>query len=485
MRIGNQAAVLAVSRLANYGLMLIGPIVLVRLMPVEDFGRYREFLVYAGLLYALAAFSIHEALLFFIPSNPGSPWRMVRQAVVLTAISSVIVVAALVAIDALMHGGLVGGFLLPLALYTLVLANFDFWEYLLIATHRPALVLLYSGTRLGVRMLATIIAAALSHRIDIIIWSLVGVEGIRCVVSAIVWRRLDQSAREPVVPNAWREQLRYCMPTGATMLLALARRNICTLAVARFIGPVALAYWTTGKYGEPVVTVLRSSLTAAILPEMVRRGERQPQSSLALWRRATVVNAIIIFPIAVLAGRYAEPLVTVIFGEDYRPAAILMQLYMLVLVRECFDYSPLLRSMGRTRSLVYPGVVGLAAGVVALWFLIPAAGVIGAMVAFVIASFAEAIALAIAACGVYGVGVRQIVPWWGIGRVALACAVASAVLFGPFWTATFGPAGIVLASACYVALFALLTALLRIAEAFTLFEWVRRLGFSRAEARSH
>ena len=38
----------------NYGLVLISPMVLVRLLSADDFGRYREFLVYAGLLGGIA-----------------------------------------------------------------------------------------------------------------------------------------------------------------------------------------------------------------------------------------------------------------------------------------------------------------------------------------------------------------------------------------------------------------------------------------------
>jgi hypothetical protein len=43
--LAHQAAILSVSRIANYGLMIISPITPVRCLTVEDFGRYREFLL--------------------------------------------------------------------------------------------------------------------------------------------------------------------------------------------------------------------------------------------------------------------------------------------------------------------------------------------------------------------------------------------------------------------------------------------------------
>ena len=99
MKIGNQAFILTISRLANYGLMLLAPLVLVRLMPVTDFGQYREFILYGGILYSLASFQINESLLFFVPANPESPWRVVRTTLQMSAVSSVLVVAVLVALD--------------------------------------------------------------------------------------------------------------------------------------------------------------------------------------------------------------------------------------------------------------------------------------------------------------------------------------------------------------------------------------------------
>ena len=45
--LAHRAAYLSLARLANYGLMLVSPIVLARVLTVEDFGHYREFLLYA------------------------------------------------------------------------------------------------------------------------------------------------------------------------------------------------------------------------------------------------------------------------------------------------------------------------------------------------------------------------------------------------------------------------------------------------------
>ena len=67
--LANRAALLTLSRLANYGLMLISPIVLVRVFSVAQFGEYRKFLLYASLLQWFGTFSSYDSLLYFVPAG--------------------------------------------------------------------------------------------------------------------------------------------------------------------------------------------------------------------------------------------------------------------------------------------------------------------------------------------------------------------------------------------------------------------------------
>jgi len=252
------------------------------------------------------------------------------------------------------------------------------------------------------------------------------------------------------------------------------------------------------------VATLRNSVSAVILPEMVRKDrEKGPQpgtaqdsgslardahsqaaqvgkgpqvgSAIALWQKATVVNTIMLFPIVVLVARYAEPLVTMVFGVKYASAALVMQLYMLIVIRECFDFAPALRAVNRTRPLVESNVASLLACTAAMFLLIPLAGLAGAMLAFVIASYVDVVWLGWRTRQAYGVGLAVLVPWRSIAKTALAAAIAALLLANSVWTEVFGRAGIVLAGAAYLAAFAGLLQMLRIPEAMVLQAWGKRL----------
>ena len=78
---------------------------------------------------------------------------------------------------------------------------------------------------------------------------------------------------------------------------------------------------------------------------------RSQDDALRLWHR-TVINCVLLFPTAAIVAWYAEPFVLKVFGAGYRPAVPVLQWYGLVIVCACFDFSPLLRAVNKTRPLV-------------------------------------------------------------------------------------------------------------------------------------
>lgn len=476
--LGKQTVVLTAARLANYGLMLISPIILVRLLSVEQFGQYRLFILYASFLQLVAAFSFADSLLYLIPAHPKSIWRVVAQTSLLTACSSLAVVTVVGVTDVATHGAVIGHDLLQLLAYVLLFVNVDFWEYFFLATHRPVAVFAYTAGRLSARMAVVIIVAYVSRKVEVIIWSLVALECARLLVAATSWKLMDRSRTEPKIHGLWRDQLQFCVPAGTAMFLFMANRNLGNIAVAKVLGPAALAHYTIGTYAEYIYMALGNSIAAVVLPEMVRRNAQASGSGLVLWRKTTVVNAILLLPTALIGARYATPVISTVFGHKYAPAAAVMQIHMLFLVRACFDFSPAVRAINKTRALVYSNISGLAANACALSVLLPLAGIRGAVGALVISSVIEAIVLGINAARSYHVPLVRFVPWRTVGKVAAAALLSGLILLIPAWDRDWGLAGIAVAGCLYYASFVMLLRVAKVAEAEVL---LRRLqNFARS-----
>ena len=470
----HQAAVLAVSRIGNYGLMIISPLLLVRYLTVHDFGRYREFLLYVSLLQTAAAFAISDSLLYFIPRYAASPWRVVRQTTILTAIVSLSVTGAFLLVDLLVPGGLVGPYVVQVLIYVLLFVNLDWWESLWVARSRPVPVLVYTGARLMARMVLVVCVAALTRDVAAMIWSLIALEAARFLGALSVWRTADRSDLEPPIPDMWREQLRFCVPFGLAAMMSLLSKNLGNVAIAKYLGVVALAQFTIGTYGEPIILALRNSISQVVLPELVRLEGVSRDAALRLWQRTTIVNCLLLFPPAAIVAWYAEPLVSKAFGAGYLGAVPVLRLYALVIVCSCFDFSPLLRAVNQTRPFIMTGIVAALANGLVLLVLLRVTGVVGAAVGLVASNLVTTLYLGFSATRLCSDGAR-LVPWTAVTKVLLCAVVGAGIAFGI--ADELGPTllGVICGSVLYGAVFAGLLLAARVEEASIMLHRLRIL----------
>jgi O-antigen/teichoic acid export membrane protein len=453
-------------------------LILVRLLTVADFGRYREFLLYVTVLTGIAAFGINASLLRFVPSNnPVHGWRFVNQSIVMTLVGSTLVGAMTLALNAIFGGALVGQYALPAVIYMWLFVNFDFWEALWLAERRPFSMWGYTTGRLLARITVVTVAAALARDVTVIIWSLIGLETVRVLLAIHGWY-----GRNRVMPKggtgSWAEQLRYCVPFGFALILAAVNSSLGGLFIAKMLGTVALAHYAIGAYVQPVVLVLRNSLSDVLLGEMAARPRDDKAGVLALWRRSTVVAFILLISSGVLLARFADTIVTTLFSEDYRPAVPVFQLYVLALLRESFDFSVALRTIDKTAPMLRSNLIALLLNACLLLLLVPRWGLIGAVGSFVLARLVEGAYLAYQTLRAYEIGLRDLADWANLLKSTVAAAAAAVVLYGTFWTDSLGLVGVVVASALYGLVFVLLLRLAGVPDVVMFLRQAR--GYSRS-----
>jgi O-antigen/teichoic acid export membrane protein len=458
----------------NQGLILISPMLLTRLLTVEEFGQYREFLLYAGVLEVIAGYNIFTSLLRFVSHQPEHRQQFVDQSLLMVLGTSTLVIAGTAMLNWIFDGALVGPYMLPLGIFIFVYVNVDFWEHMWLAQRRVGAVFAYTTGRLIARIVTVVTAAWLSGDVQVIIWSLVTLETLRFLASLVAWARYRQGGHR--LESGWREHLRFCGPIGAAHVLVGLNKSMGSLYVAKMLGPVGLAHYAIGTYMRPIIAVLRNSLSDALLPEMSSQ-MRSPlhADSLLMWRRMTVVAAILLIPAAVLLGRFADTIVATLFGEDYLIAVPVFQIYLLVLFREIVDFAVPLRAINKTKPLMYGNFVSIVMNATFLAILLPTVGLIGAAIAFIIARMIEGVYLARQTAKVYETAARGLIKWSDIGKVALAAALASITLVTSFWTHTMGLFGVLAAGCCFLAVYVPLLLLLRVPEAVQLKERLQLL----------
>lgn len=430
----SRGVVLTASRVSNFAILTLSPLLLVRILDVEGYGRYQEFMIYATLLVAVCSFGIDSSLTYFLPKYPDQERKFVTQNSLVILAWSAICLGVLVAAREPFLRLASYDFVYPLAVYVFCFVNLNWLEYYWIAKRRTDLVLYYSAGRLLARVTVLLVVAWLTRDVERILWSLVAVEAFRVLLVGgyLAYARLLTASLDTA---RVREQLGFAGPVGLSALMQQSSRNFGKLFIGSVLGPAALAYYAVASYLLPMVRVIRGSIADVVFPELVRARD-DTGGALRLWQRSNVVFCVLLFPPFVILSWYADLFITTLFTEEYRSAVPVFQVYLIWLLRRCFNMDVLLRTRGKTGfMLTGTGLsiaINLSLMVLFYWWF----GLIGPAVAYIISEILLEIYYGVLARKEYGSRFGRLVDWNGILRVAAGCLaglpILAAAAFLPF-----------------------------------------------------
>jgi O-antigen/teichoic acid export membrane protein len=422
----SRGAVLASARLLNQALALLSPILLVRVLDIVDYGRYRQFMALAVLVTSLGGFALAANLTYLLARSPE------RNAVDISKTCALMFVVAVISALIVVLGRQwivpeeIAGSWWLLALYVFMFLNLEVVVAYWLAQRRSVEVMQYTVV-VTVWRLATMLGAALYfHEVEMIFVTIVCAETLKNL-AIYFWLR-----RRGLLVFQWRhevlrEQLRLVTPLGIGSILNKAN-EFGRVVVGSVMGPVPLAIYTTAAYQVPLVSIVQTSLSDVIFPDMVKRSQRDPAEGLRLWKRAQMMVAAVIIPAWMLLSYFAEPLVRLLFTAEYVSATPYFQVFLLLMLRQCFQFSTLLRSVEDNASFATSNAVALGINAALMFALMPRYGLWGPTLGLVVGQYWTGYYLARRVMTRYHVPLAEIFQWRKFLFALLAAALALASL---------------------------------------------------------
>jgi O-antigen/teichoic acid export membrane protein len=262
-----------------------------------------------------------------------------------------------------------------LALYVFMFLNLEVIVAYWIAQRQSAQVMAYTLV-VTVWRLATLLGAALYFRdVEMIFVTIVCAEAVKNV-AIYLWLRAHGLLVFRWERDVLREQMRLVAPLGLGSVLNKAN-EFGRVVVGMQMGPVPTAIYTTAAYQVPLVNIVQTSLSDVIFPDMVKRAQKDPMEGLRLWKRAQMMVFAVICPSWVLLTYFAEPLVRILFTDQYVAATPYFQVFLLLMLRQCFQFSTLLRSVEDNASFATSSAISLGINVALIVALMPKYGLWG------------------------------------------------------------------------------------------------------------
>ncbi|GAA3884267.1 hypothetical protein GCM10022243_56310 [Saccharothrix violaceirubra] len=195
-------------------------------------------------------------------------------------------------------------------------------------------------------------------------WSLAWSRIVTNLAAAVVMFAYTKERYRPgFSPRLAREALSFGLPLAGASLLVLGVMNVDYIVVGSILGTVPLAFyaqafnlanWPVGAFSQPVRSVSLATFS------QVRDDQELFQRTFA---RALGLLALVTVPACVLLAALADPIVRVVYGERWAPAAAALALLVLLgAFRVALELGyDLLASVGRSKAILVIHVIWLVA----------------------------------------------------------------------------------------------------------------------------
>ena len=455
--------ILLICRILDYAMMILSPIFLVRILDKQQYGQYREFLLYAMLFANLLGMTVKRNLLFFIPLSPSDEKDYLGGTNLLTLGCWLLTSLAILIFKPFILANTSFDFVWILIVYLFVFLNFDYLDMYWLAHKRSDYVLYYSVSRVGGRVASIIIASYVFRTVYAALYAMIIFETIKCIATFIFLNNLKLLIFR-IKKRTIKPQLVYIIPLAVATAVLFLNQRISQFLVSSLMGVESLAIYTIGCTQVPIMGIVRSTVSDVIFPDMAQRNSKDPLEGLRLWKRANIVFCFIVFPIFAIFFCYAEEFIRILFTEQYLQAVPIFRIYLFLMLRQCFEMGSPLRAMNKNFHFIVGNIVALICNIGLLYILFKPFNMKGAAIAFLAADLALTFYLAATIIHVYKISLQNLFFWSSVLKISAVCIISASILYLNRFMTSLGLVAPALLSVLFLGLYTAILYRLNISE---------------------
>jgi O-antigen/teichoic acid export membrane protein len=435
-RLAVQAFWLTASKIIGALINIALPIFLVRVLSQADYGVYRQVFMFSATAVSLSTLGVGMSAFYYIPRCPERGGQISLNILLYNVIVGSIPLLLLV-----LYPGVLGDlfrmpelerYAVPLGTIILLTLPSTFLQQIPTAlqdVRNSTLMIVGTQFSRAVILMATVlffpsvpalVIASIIHQFlqfAVMIWYLHHRFG-------RFWTQFEWAF--------FREQIWYALSIGIFGMVSVLQRDIHNYFVSASFGPADFAIYAVGCLNAPLVPIfLESVATVMVVRVSALQHEGRHHDVLRLTASAVNRLAAFQFPVAALLFVTGRDLIVQMYTKAYEPSAKIFAVNILLLPMAVLLVDPIVRAYTELRRYIM--VVRLSifiALIVTLYFAIQQLGMVGAIVASVVAAFIERVALAWRASKVLGASAKDL-------RLFADCGKAAALSIGAATVAYF------------------------------------------------
>jgi O-antigen/teichoic acid export membrane protein len=228
-----------------------------------------------------------------------------------------------------------------------------------------------------------------------------------------------------------REQLRYSLPFGLAVLVGTLQANFHHFVVSHSFDAATFAIFAVGCLQIPLIDFIATPMADVMMVKMTEtQREGGAARAKAIWHQASSDLALLFFPLVGLLVVAADDLIVLLFTETYAASVPIFRVSVLTILFTPLLVESVLRVQADTRFILFLNSLQLGIIAMLIWPLIGRWGLVGGVVVTVTAiTIVRAVGLA-RVKRLFDSGIRDLLPWPQLGRIAAIAAVATGASLG-------------------------------------------------------
>lgn len=433
--IGSDTIKMTGSKVITMMIAMISSMLLSRFRTLTEYGTYSQLLMAINLVCSIMMLGLPNSINYFLAKSRTERERAKFLSVyyTLNTILSLTVGVALVLsiplLEIYFKNELIRTFWYFLAFFPWTKIVMSSVENLLIVYHKTNILIIYrvlnSATLLGIILLVQICEGTFStYMISYLLVEVFFTVWIYWLVNKITYNfkaLFDKSLIKTIFT--------FSIPIGIASMVGTINIELDKLMITTFFSTEKLAIYTNASKELPV-TIIATSLTAVLLPQVVRLLHNdKKEEAVELWKSATTIAFSIICFVAIACFVFAPEVITVLYSEKYLEGTSVFRIYTLVLLLRCTYFGMMLNASGKTKFIMYSSIASLALNAVLNYILYCICGFIGPAIATLLSSLIMSMIQLFYTGKICDIRMRDIFPWKNVALL-LMLNISIGAVFG-------------------------------------------------------
>jgi len=439
--LGADATLLTFSKIATSAIAMVMSMILARSAYTDsDKAVYKEIMMIVNLVSSFIMLGLPKSLNFFLARTESKEEKrkFLSFYYTLNTILSFVVGLVLVISVMIIDDKDLGKYLYFLALFPWTKIICASIENLLIVYKKAKYLVVFRILNSAALLLSLVLAVALGWSFGVYMLAYVIVEAFFSIAVYILAGKFAEGVRPYITMKMLKRVLAFSIPLGLASVVGTLNIELDKFIIRIFMDDKNFQTYTFVATELPV-TMIASSFTAVLLPQMVRMlSKNDTKKALKLWGNATTLSLMIISVVSVGCFVFCGDVVNILYGPDYVYGKWVFGLYSLYLILRCTYYGMVLNSVGKTTFIFWSTIGTLVSNavlnVVFFFTLETFFGETAAMISPALATLVSTIIMGmiqlVATAKLLSVGIKDVFPWFDALKMILLNVAFGAVFVG-------------------------------------------------------